>query len=73
MMCNCIELSNAKLAKHNTKLDMQFYLNPKTPKRVTIATSKIDKKKRLGPVSLVGGYCPFCGEEIKDATAETKP
>lgn len=65
-MCDCIKLSNAELAKSNTELDMPFYLNPKTPKRVQIETKKIDKKKRQGPVSLVGGYCPFCGEEIKD-------
>lgn len=64
-MCNCIELSNAELAKHNTELDMPFYLDSKTPKRVTISTRKVDKKKREGPIKLVGAYCPFCGEEIK--------
>lgn len=69
-MCNCIELSNAELAKHNTELDMPFYLNPNEPKRVTIATRKIDKKKRIGPIALVGAYCPFCGEEIKSTVGE---
>lgn len=69
MSCNCIDEMNAKLAEHNTEVGVTFgfsrnggpsYLLPH------INTSKIDKKKRVGPVLAIPTFCPFCGKPYGD-------
>lgn len=73
-MCDCIQKVNELLKEHNTQLDIPitFSFNvDKTPgalkaDRVTIATKKLESKKRGDAKKVLPAYCPFCGEEYKD-------
>ncbi len=63
--CNCVEKVDAKLAEFNTKLCRSLALDFSTGEastHISIATEKIDTKKR-GPAKTVWvTYCPFCGK-----------
>ena len=70
-MCKCIEEVNASLAKtgKNTQLDIPISISIEkgmaSMSNVRIATKKLDTSKREKPISLVAGFCPFCGEEYE--------
>jgi predicted molibdopterin-dependent oxidoreductase YjgC len=66
-MCNCITEINEQLKKDNTEVDVFIYIfNPEKQPTVSIATFKIDKKVRRGPMRLTATYCPFCGKKYEE-------
>lgn len=64
MNCICIETINEKLAEKNTMIDSVFCSDGTETMR--IATIKIDKKVRKGPIKLIPTFCPFCGIRLHD-------
>jgi hypothetical protein len=58
--CDCIDKSEAALAKHNTELDVTYYFGGRAP-TVTLATHLIEKKRGARPMKVIPNYCPFCG------------
>ena len=70
-MCDCIEEVNAKFVEmgKNTQLDIPISISVEkgiaSVSTVRIATRKLDTSKREKPISLVAGFCPFCGEEYE--------
>jgi len=70
-MCNCIEDLDELLAQKNTKISaaIQFSKNGiLSARQPIIMTEKINPKKKEGPVKLFPSYCPFCGEQMPEAT-----
>jgi len=75
-MCDCIETVNGLLKQYNTELDIPILLSFNVDKtrstmsagRVAIKTRKADKQKRGQPKNIIPAFCPFCGEEYKDAS-----
>lgn len=62
--CNCLADFNERLREHNTEIDVTFgFPRDGSPAfvRPKIATSKIETRKRGGPVIAVPSFCPFCG------------
>lgn len=66
-MCNCIDKIDEKLAEQNTQIKVPFMLGGREPLPF-IATEKIDRKKRVGPIALTGAFCPFCGKAYPKTT-----
>lgn len=66
-MCDCYKDVDAQLAAQNTKLiPAILWRKGELGVRFKIATEKIDSRKRSGPVTIVGSYCPFCGAYLED-------
>jgi hypothetical protein len=68
-MCECIETINEKLKEGdtNTALDIPMMLslseNTVRADRVSIKTRKINSKSRKKAQTVMGSYCPFCGNK----------
>lgn len=77
MACNCIEVIDAELAKHNSRLDVGFTFG--TPERPGYAfpalnTEKINKRSR-DKMGAIPTFCPFCGVAYRSdakASASTR-
>lgn len=69
--CNCIDVVDAKLAEHNTRLVRAITLRP-FGTRLMIATEIIEKKRGARAVGMFPTFCPFCGVAYEPAApAET--
>ncbi|KPH62306.1 hypothetical protein [Novosphingobium sp. ST904] len=71
--CTCLSKFNEMLKKHNTEIDVTFTI-PRDggPMRALpkIATSKIETRKRVGPVIAAPTFCPFCGQRYAPQPAK---
>lgn len=69
-MCNCLQQAQEELVQYNTKISVPIMISKTSlvAGPPIIATEKIDKKVRQGPIKLMAAYCPFCGEKYKDKT-----
>lgn len=74
MTCDCLTTFDAKLAEHNTRLQIQLIYsrgpNPSLEARPHIGTEQIEKgrgKKRA--MGVAPTFCPFCGERYEPAPA----
>jgi hypothetical protein len=69
MACDCIETIDAKLANHNSKLEIGFTLrgDGDEPGQVfpALRTEKINKRSRER-MGVVPTYCPFCGTKYRE-------
>ncbi len=61
----CFDLADEKLKAHNTELVEKFEF-PSGISRLVVSTRKINARIRLGPIVMVAGYCPFCGEKLDE-------
>lgn len=55
---------DGRLLQHNTKLSLTFSFSRTGGKSFTlptIATEKVEKRKRVGPALAIATFCPFCG------------
>ncbi len=64
-MCKCIALGNDKLAEKNTRIATAHSI-PGLAEKVRIQTVKLRPRSRLGPVTLLATFCPFCGVKLDD-------
>ena len=64
MACNCISEMDARLAEHNTKLQVTlgFGRDGSTWLLPHLGTEKIERRQRKGPALAIPTFCPFCGE-----------
>ncbi len=65
--CSCANLVDNRLRDFNTRLVKQICLNMDTRSAdaaLTIATEKIDAKKRAPKKTVLATYCPFCGRKL---------
>ncbi len=65
-MCDCIKLTNEKLAMMDVELDTGFRIDMKAGKTydfVRIPTVRCDGNKRKKTMSFIPTFCPFCGEK----------
>lgn len=65
--CDCVEKVDAKLAEFNTRLSRSLALNFATGQastHISIATEKVDTKKRGSAKKVWITYCPFCGKMV---------
>lgn len=65
--CKCVEQVDAKLAEFNTKLSRSLALDfsaGSASTHLSIATTKIDPKKRGSAKTVFVNYCPFCGKKL---------
>lgn len=70
--CNCLAQFNEKLKEHNTEIDITFTIpRDGSPMKSfpKIATSKIEKRKRVGPMIAIPTFCPFCGKPYEPQPA----
>lgn len=71
--CTCLSNFNEMLKEHNTEIDITFSV-PRDggPMRAfpKISTSKIETRKRVGPVIAAPTFCPFCGQRYEPKAAE---
>lgn len=69
-MCECRQKMDEKLKEANGRLASAFQVTKGNNLRLRycIQTEKLDKSKRKPVPTVVGSYCPFCGE--KDHVAE---
>ena len=64
--CGCIARIDARLAEHNTKIELPWF-GPQLPR---IITMKKDEKKRGKPMGVFATYCPFCGTKYPEPKDE---
>lgn len=67
-VCTCVDKVNEKLKDYNTILSKTLILNFTTGKantNISIATEKIDVKKRGKAKTVLATYCPFCGINLQ--------
>lgn len=72
-MCDCIGTIDKLLADKGTNTQLVVGLNLKGgPSLAMLATRKVNRSQRKGPVSMYATYCPFCGQryevEYEDST-----
>lgn len=73
-MCDCYKQMDEALKEANTKLTPAWLQRKGVITQVmTIATEKVDSRKRQGPVKLLVAFCPFCGEMIEQGSADAVP
>lgn len=63
--CTCLAQFNERLKEHNTEISVTYTVPMNgAPMRMRprIATSKLETRKRVGPVIAAPTFCPFCGE-----------
>lgn len=76
MPCDCVEKMDAKLADHNTKLDLTLCFprdNSPAFVRPRVATMKIESRVRKGPALAIPTFCPFCGTPYENQPAAPMP
>lgn len=64
MACNCLDVMDAKLADHNTRICVTLgFPRDGSPAftRPHIQTEKVEKRVRKGPAIALPSFCPFCG------------
>lgn len=64
MACDCIDVMDAKLAEHNTRLvGTLVFPRDGSPSytKVTLSTEKLNTRSRV-VASAWATFCPFCGE-----------
>jgi len=67
MACKCIEEIDAKLAEHNSKLEVGFTIGSKEDHSFVfpaLRTEKIDKRNRT-KMGAIPTFCPFCGTKYR--------
>jgi hypothetical protein len=76
--CNCIKLTNEKLAEMNMALDTSFLLGEDlslSGQTLSIGTHWKDPAKKVRgkrPTTIIVNYCPFCGVKAsKDEEEKT--
>lgn len=67
MTCDCMSEMDAKLAEHNTKLQVTFGFgrDGSTWLLPLLGTEKIERRVRKGPALAIPTFCPFCGVKYK--------
>jgi hypothetical protein len=67
MTCECLKQMDAKLADHNTKLQVTFGFgrDGSTWLLPLLGTEKIEKRNRKGPALAIPTFCPFCGDRYE--------
>lgn len=68
MSCDCIEKIDAKLAEHNSKLELGFTFGTEDHPGYAfpaLRTDKINKRSR-DKMGAIPTYCPFCGNKYRD-------
>ncbi|MBN9601854.1 MAG: hypothetical protein J0G33_02875 [Afipia felis] len=74
MACNCIDEIDAKLAEHNSKLEVGFTLGSEERHSFVfpaLRTEKIDKRNRK-KMGAIPTFCPFCGTRYREASPATE-
>ena len=66
-MCDCIGNVDKFLSNVNTEV----VVNMSDEKRVKLATQRVNRSRRKGPVSLYATYCPFCGQKYEIELEDT--
>ena len=64
-MCNCIDLTQEALIKHNQRLPLMLSLVG-GPSKPYMQAEVIKPKRGERPMQLIPSYCPFCGEKYPD-------
>ena len=75
MACECIDQMNAKMAEHNTEIQVTFgFPRDGSPSFMLplIGTKKIESRVRKGPALAIPTFCPFCGEPYRPQPAAPK-
>lgn len=68
-MCDCIEVMNARLSEHNSRLvDTLVVRNGQLLARAHLTTKKINPRNR-DVMGALATFCPFCGEGYDAAVA----
>lgn len=63
MACDCISLTDAALAEHNTELGTVTIMGEQRwSRRIGITTAVLAKQRGAKPVRIVAKFCPLCGE-----------
>ena len=61
-MCNCIDMTDAALAEHNSELGVVHIMSESSWSRsIAITTNVIEKRRGAKPVRIVAQFCPLCG------------
>ena len=70
MACNCIALTDAALAEHNTELGVIHLMSaPGWQQRIAITTNVLVKRRGAKPVRIVAKFCPLCGVSYEQPPA----
>lgn len=75
-MCDCVSKINRMLAEYNTQIDLVDTVNMKSgqfEQRMRIPSSRIDTRKRKGPMMVFATFCPMCGEMYPPSAGEPGP
>lgn len=74
-MCDCMTTMDAKLAQHNSRLQVSFSFSRGDGGSATtpyIGTEKINPRNR-NKCGVVASFCPFCGEKYGAPALSTPP
>lgn len=68
--CNCIDLTDAALAEHNTELGTVTIMSEQRwSRRIGITTTVLTKRRGAKPVRIVAKFCPLCGRSYDEIGA----
>ncbi len=73
-MCDCFTKVNRLLREHNTAIDLVNVISMKTgnfERVMCVPTTRIDTKKRKGPLRVFASFCPMCGEKYPNRAAQS--